>query len=194
LDTRLTNFLCYKITVAKVKEAKTGCNMAEYSKSVAKKGAVLPMLMMIIQHIKSVLQLLSSEGGDREYAGYDAVQVTMFGKGRSQGQGIASSVAPVTSLIAPCGQCSNPPWARRSFLLDPVRPYLLRALHSAYLMLLVYIYTLNMEAIYSTETSIELHSVTTQKILLMFALVTTVLFRKLKRVNCAAGAGIAQSL
>jgi hypothetical protein len=46
LGVRLTTLLCKKDSVAKSKEAKTGCNLSEYSKQVCcSETAVLPMMM-----------------------------------------------------------------------------------------------------------------------------------------------------
>jgi hypothetical protein len=44
LDTRLANWLCKKINVAKSKEVKTGCNLAEsFKEGYDQKGAVFLM-------------------------------------------------------------------------------------------------------------------------------------------------------
>jgi hypothetical protein len=49
VDTRLKTLLCKKIIVAKCKEVKTGCNLAESSKEgYGPKRVVLPMMMMMM--------------------------------------------------------------------------------------------------------------------------------------------------
>jgi hypothetical protein len=49
LDARLTTLLCKKKIVAKSKEVKSGCNLAESSKKgYGSKGAVSPMIMVLI--------------------------------------------------------------------------------------------------------------------------------------------------
>jgi hypothetical protein len=49
LDARLVNLLCKRITVAKSKEVKTGCNLAESSKEACgSKMAVLPVMVMMM--------------------------------------------------------------------------------------------------------------------------------------------------
>jgi hypothetical protein len=52
LDAGLTSLLCKKIIVAKSKEVKTGCNLAESCKEgCGSKRDVFPMMMMIIMMI-----------------------------------------------------------------------------------------------------------------------------------------------
>jgi hypothetical protein len=52
LDARLTTFALKKNIVAKSKEVKTGCNMAQSSKEdCGSKRAVLPMLIMMAMMI-----------------------------------------------------------------------------------------------------------------------------------------------
>jgi hypothetical protein len=53
LDARLTTLLCKKIIVAKSKEVKTGCNLAESSKEdCGSKRPVLPMMMVPWKYFK----------------------------------------------------------------------------------------------------------------------------------------------
>jgi hypothetical protein len=50
LDARLPTLFCKRIIVAKSKEVKTGCNLAEFSKEgYGSKRAVLPITMMMKQ-------------------------------------------------------------------------------------------------------------------------------------------------
>jgi hypothetical protein len=52
LDARLTTLLCKQIIVAKSKEVKTGCNLAESSRQgYGSKSAGLPMMMMIFERM-----------------------------------------------------------------------------------------------------------------------------------------------
>jgi hypothetical protein len=49
LEARLTTLLCKRIIVARFKQMKTGCNLAEFSKEgYGSKGAVLPLMMMMM--------------------------------------------------------------------------------------------------------------------------------------------------
>jgi hypothetical protein len=53
LDPKLATLLCKKIIVAKSKEVKTGCNLAESSKEGygSKRAVLLMILMMVIYKI-----------------------------------------------------------------------------------------------------------------------------------------------
>jgi hypothetical protein len=49
LDARPTTLLCKRSIVAKSKEMKTGCNLADFSKqSYGSRNAVLPVMMMMM--------------------------------------------------------------------------------------------------------------------------------------------------